>query len=175
MMVDPMFMIVQSLRSFLTAVTPTAVTPTAVTPVGAKPNLYCEAIELVCGGSPIGCVLVEWKAQGRVKWEGQQLKPVWISCLFSTSVQSWMISMGTICSSHFSLYRAFLSTRPTRLGEPPPVGLLLWSRGGLVIGKSMKPNYELYRHNIQCPKASLYINRSRTVAVAIHNSGSNYP
>ena len=31
-MVDPMFMIVQSLRSYLTAVTPTAVTPTAVTP-----------------------------------------------------------------------------------------------------------------------------------------------
>ena len=30
MMVDPMFMIVQSLRSFVTAVTPTAVTPTAV-------------------------------------------------------------------------------------------------------------------------------------------------
>ena len=41
--------------------------------------------------------------------------------------------MGTICSSHFSLYRGFLSTRPTRLGEPPPVSLLLWSRGGLVI------------------------------------------
>ena len=31
MMVDPMFMMVQSLRSFLTAVRPTAVTPTAVT------------------------------------------------------------------------------------------------------------------------------------------------
>ena len=30
MMVDPMFMIVRSLRSFLTAVTPTAVTQTAV-------------------------------------------------------------------------------------------------------------------------------------------------
>ena len=30
MMVDPMFMIVQSLRSFLTAVTPTAVAPIAV-------------------------------------------------------------------------------------------------------------------------------------------------
>jgi hypothetical protein len=29
MMVDPMFMIVYSLRSFLTAVTPTAVTPIA--------------------------------------------------------------------------------------------------------------------------------------------------
>ena len=58
------------------------------------------------------------------------------SCLYSTSVQSWMISMGTISSSHFSLYRAFLSTRPTRLGEPPPVSLLLWSRGGLVIGQS---------------------------------------
>ena len=31
MMVDPMFMTVQILRSFLIAVTPTAVTPTAVT------------------------------------------------------------------------------------------------------------------------------------------------
>ena len=30
MMVDPMFMIVQGLRSFLTAVTPTAVAPIAV-------------------------------------------------------------------------------------------------------------------------------------------------
>ena len=30
--------------------------------IGAKPNLYCEAIELVCGGSPKVCVLVEWKA-----------------------------------------------------------------------------------------------------------------
>ena len=33
MMVDPMFMIVQNLRSFLTAVTPTAVTPTVVAPI----------------------------------------------------------------------------------------------------------------------------------------------
>ena len=33
MTVDPMFMIVQSLRPFLTAVTPTNVTPTAVTPI----------------------------------------------------------------------------------------------------------------------------------------------
>ena len=32
MMLDPMFMILQNARSFLTAVTPTAVTPTAVTP-----------------------------------------------------------------------------------------------------------------------------------------------
>ena len=31
MMVDPMFMIIQNLGSFLTDVTPTAVTPTAVT------------------------------------------------------------------------------------------------------------------------------------------------
>ena len=30
MMVGPMFMIVQSLRSFITAVTPTAITPTGV-------------------------------------------------------------------------------------------------------------------------------------------------
>ena len=109
--------------------------------IGAKPNLYCEAIELVCGGSPKICVLVERKSQHRVKLEGWQLKPVWISCLYSTSVQSWMLSMGTICSSHISLYRAFLSTRPTRLGEPPPVSLLLWSKGGLVIGHSYYPLY----------------------------------
>ena len=44
-----------------------------------------------------------------------------------------MKSMGSICSSHFTLYRAFLSTRSTILGEPPPVSLLSWSRGGLVI------------------------------------------
>ena len=35
--------------------------------IGAKPNLYCEAIELVCGGSSKICVLVEWKALDRVK------------------------------------------------------------------------------------------------------------
>ena len=37
--------------------------------IGAKPNLFCEAIELVCGGSPRICVLVEWKALDRVKSE----------------------------------------------------------------------------------------------------------
>ena len=37
--------------------------------IGAKPNLYCEVIELVCGGSPKPCVLVEWKALDRVKSE----------------------------------------------------------------------------------------------------------
>ena len=31
------------------------------TDIGAKPNLYCKVIELVCGGSPKICVLVEWK------------------------------------------------------------------------------------------------------------------
>ena len=37
--------------------------------IGAKPNIYCEAIELVCGGSPKACVLIEWKALDRVKSE----------------------------------------------------------------------------------------------------------
>ena len=32
MIVDPIFMIIQNVRSFLAAVTPTAVTPTAVAP-----------------------------------------------------------------------------------------------------------------------------------------------
>ena len=35
--------------------------------IGAKPKLYSKAIELVCGGSPVGCVLVERKAQPRGK------------------------------------------------------------------------------------------------------------
>ena len=30
--------------------------------IGAKPNLYCKAIELVCGGSPKVCVLIEGRA-----------------------------------------------------------------------------------------------------------------
>ena len=53
-------------------------------PIGAKPNLYCKSIELVCGGSPKLCVLVEWKALDRVKSELEQPKPVWISCLILT-------------------------------------------------------------------------------------------
>ena len=40
--------------------------------IGAKPNIYSKAIELVCYGSPIGCVLVERKAQHRGLWEQQQ-------------------------------------------------------------------------------------------------------
>ena len=91
-------------------------------------KLYCEAIELVCGGSNKGCVLVERKARHRVKSEQWQLKPVLISCLYITSVLSWMKSMETICSSHNS----FHSTRTKRLGTPPPVSLLSWSRECLV-------------------------------------------
>ena len=39
----------------------------------------------------------------------------------------------------------FLSTRPTRLGEPPPVSLLPWSKWGLVIASAHSPN--LFRRN----------------------------
>ena len=35
--------------------------------IGAKPKIYSEAIELVCGGSPICCVLLERNAQHRGK------------------------------------------------------------------------------------------------------------
>ena len=41
----------------------------ALSLIGAKPNLYCKAIELVCGGSPKVCVLVERKALDIVKSE----------------------------------------------------------------------------------------------------------
>ena len=42
---------------------------TVRTSIGAKPKIYCEAIELVGGGSPNFCVLVEWKALDRAKSE----------------------------------------------------------------------------------------------------------
>ena len=48
--------------------------PPNITSIGAKPNLYCKAIELACGGSPKVCVLIEWKARHRVKSEQWQLK-----------------------------------------------------------------------------------------------------
>ena len=60
--------------------------------------------------------------------------------------------METICSSHKSLYRNFLPTRPNRLGEPPPVSLLLWSRGGLVI----ETGTTFTIHSIQCSLIYIY-------------------
>ena len=42
--------------------------------------------------------------------------------------------MEEFCCSQFPLYRDLHSTRSARLGEPPPVSLLSWSRGGLVKG-----------------------------------------
>ena len=39
------------------------------TGIASKPNIYCEAIELVCGSSPKVCVLVERKALDRVMSE----------------------------------------------------------------------------------------------------------
>jgi hypothetical protein len=50
---------------------PPAVLPSSIlyVGIGANPTLYCEAIELVCGGSPKVCVLVERKALDRVKSE----------------------------------------------------------------------------------------------------------
>ena len=55
--------------------------------------------------------------------------------------------MGTICSSHKSLFIDFLSTRPTRLGEPPRVSLLLWSRGGLVMSSLPPPSFSRWGWN----------------------------
>ena len=72
---------------------------------GAKPNIFSEGLELLCGDSPIGCVLVERRAQHRGKKENPITEPVWMSCLYSKSVQSWVKWLETICSSNFPLYR----------------------------------------------------------------------
>ena len=60
--------------------------------IGAKPNVYREAIELVCGGSSIGCVLVYRKVQHRGKWEQQQLR----TSLDQLFVQHKCTAMGKI-------------------------------------------------------------------------------
>jgi len=51
--------------------------------------------------------------------------------------------MDTICSSHKSLYRDFLSTRPTRLKEPPPVSPEVSMTPRNVFGGQSKKMYEL--------------------------------
>ena len=48
MMVDPMFMVIQSLRSFLTAVTSIAVTPTDVTTVGGNLTRFYMNLDNFC-------------------------------------------------------------------------------------------------------------------------------
>ena len=64
-----------------------------------QPNLYSKAIELVCGGSPIGCVLVERKAQNRGKWEQQQHR----TSLDQLLVQHKCTVMGKINGKYLQL------------------------------------------------------------------------
>ena len=71
----------------------------------SQTKLYSEAIELMCGGSPIGRVLVERKAQHRGQWEQQHHRTCLYHLFVHICVQSWGKSMETICSSHFPLYR----------------------------------------------------------------------
>ena len=47
----------------------------ALTSIGA--SLYSKAIEQVCGGSPIVCVLIERKAKHRGKWKQHQHRTCW--------------------------------------------------------------------------------------------------
>ena len=101
--------------------------------IGAKPNLYSKAIELVYGGSPIGCVLVERKAQHKGKRQQQQHRTsldqilVRLKCTGMDEMNGncWQLPFFTLLG--FPLYKA-----PNRLGEPLPVSLISWSRGVLV-------------------------------------------
>ena len=89
------------------------------------PNLFSGAIELVC-------ILVECKAQKIKNGRNSSKEPVGITWSYNTSVQSWVKWMTFCCSSQFSGYRDFHSTRSIIFGEPPPVSQLSWSREGLV-------------------------------------------
>ena len=83
------------------------------------PNLFSGAIELVCGGSPIACILIECKAQHS-----------------KTQIYShWWNKWKLFAAHSFHWTGTFHSTmRSSRLGEPPPMSLLSWSRGGLLNG-----------------------------------------
>ena len=52
----------------------------------AQTNLYIKAIELVCGGSPFVCVLIERKTSTENTGRNCSTKPVWITCLYNTNV-----------------------------------------------------------------------------------------
>ena len=79
-----------------------------------KPNLYSEAIELVCGGSPIGCVPVECKAQLSGEWEQQQHR----TSLDQLGVQHKCTVMGEMYGN--LLHLPFNSIQgPSSLRGPP--------------------------------------------------------
>ena len=104
-----------------------------VSTIGNQPNsIYSEAIELVCGGPPIGCALVERKAQHKVKKEQQQHRTNFDQLLYNTSVESWVKWTETICSSHFPLYRDLPLYEVHKIRRAATVEPNLWSRGGLV-------------------------------------------
>ena len=79
-----------------------------------KPNLYSEAIELVCGGSPIGCALVEWKAQHREFWEQLQHR----TSLDQLFVQHKCIVLGQLNGNYLHLPYSILQGLSTLRGPP---------------------------------------------------------
>ena len=91
-----------------------------------KPILYSEAIELVCGGSPIGCVLVECKAQ--LSGEREQLQHRTsldqLGVQYKCTVKGEM--NGNYCSSQLTLHRDLTLHEDTAngraaAGEPTPL------------------------------------------------------
>ena len=82
--------------------------------IGAKPNLNCEAIELVCGGSPIGFVIVERKAQHRGKSEEQLHR----TSLGQLLVQHKRTVMGKLNGNYLHLPFSSLQG-PSSLRGPP--------------------------------------------------------
>ena len=82
--------------------------------IGVKHNLYSEAIELVCGGSPIDGVLVERKAQLRGKGEQQQQR----TSLDQLLVQHKCTVMGKMNGNYLQLPLSSLQG-PSSLRGPP--------------------------------------------------------
>ena len=72
---------------------------------GCISNLYTEAIELVCGGSPIAVSLWSVKPSTVENGSNSSTEPVWISWVYYTSVQSWVKFKEIYCLSQFTLHR----------------------------------------------------------------------
>ena len=87
------------------------------------PNLFNKTIELVCGGSPIVCVLVEWKAQDSGKWEQQQHRTsldqllVQHKCTFMVEMNGKYLKLPFSALTGFPLYEVHQIGRAAA-GEP---------------------------------------------------------
>ena len=95
-------------------------------PAAASPNLSFSLNQLVCGSSPIACVLVECKSQHSGKWEQQQHR----NSLDHLRVQHKFTVMGEMNAAP-----SFHSTGISNLRGPPDWERRHWWAYSLGVGE----------------------------------------